>query len=85
MFLIYIQWVIYGNITSCWLLLNTSLAMVNLKKIVHTNPNSVSSFHMKISVRMKTLNAGDMMVSSLKSPKIAAADRSYLLFFFLLA
>lgn len=30
---------------------------------------------------MKTLNAGDMMISNLKSSKIAAADSSHLLFF----
>lgn len=81
MFLIYIQWMLYGSSRSQWLLLNTSLAMVNLEN--HTHKNLLCFiFSYEINIRMKTVNGGDMMRSNHKSSKISAADRSYLPFFF---
>lgn len=72
---------LYGSSKSQWLLLNSSLAMVNLEN--HTHKNLLCFiFSYEINIRMKTVNGGDMMRSNHKSSKIAAADRSYLLLFF---
>lgn len=72
---------LYGSSKSQWLLLNTSLAMVNLEN--HTHKNLLCFIlSYEINIRMKTVNGGDMMRSNHKSSKISAADRSYLPFFF---